>query len=280
MKELKMKKTVINFCPTGMIPDKEMTPHAPIRENEIIEQTHEAYELGITIVHLHARDTDEKPTWEKQVYRNIFEGIRKHCPDLVICGSTSGRNVNEFEKRSEVIELKPDMCSLTLSSLNFPNQASVNSPEMIQKLALKMKEYGVNAELECFDLGMINYGHYLIEKNILSTPRYWNLIFGNIAGFQGSLLQMGTAISEIPGGDTIGMGGIGKSQLKVNAAAIAMGYGVRVGIEDNIWWDEERTRLASNQDLLERVHELIHIHGREVMPPKEFGEKGFYNRMS
>jgi len=102
-----------------------LTPYVPISPREIIEQTHEAYELGITIVHLHARDEDESPTWKKNIYRDIFEGVRKHCPDLVICASTSGRLFSEFEKRSEVIELYPDMCSLTLSSLNFSKQAGI-----------------------------------------------------------------------------------------------------------------------------------------------------------
>jgi len=131
-----------------MIPRKSHTPFVPVSIKEIVEQTHEAYEAEITIAHIHARQRDGTPTWKQAVYRDIFEGIRKYCPDLVICGSTSGRTFTEFEKRSEVIKLKPDMCSLTLSSLNFYSQASVNEPEMIQKLALKMKEYGVKPELE------------------------------------------------------------------------------------------------------------------------------------
>ena len=186
-------KIIINFCPTGMVPTKSLTPHVPISPSEIIEQTHEAYEIGITIAHLHAREEDGVPTYKKSIYQEIFEGVRKHCPDLIICGSSSGRNFPEFEKRSGVIELKPDMCSLTLSSLNFSKQASTNSPDMIQALADKMNSYGVIPELECFGLGMINYGNFLIEKGILKGPFYWNLLFGNIAGMQANLLQIGTA---------------------------------------------------------------------------------------
>lgn len=110
------KKIVVNFCPTGMVPQKQDTPHVPISPQEIIEQTHEAYEIGVTIAHLHAREEDGIPSYKKSIYQEIFEGVRRHCPDLIICGSSSGRNFPEFEKRSEVIELKPDMCSLTLSS--------------------------------------------------------------------------------------------------------------------------------------------------------------------
>ncbi|OQA94306.1 MAG: 3-keto-5-aminohexanoate cleavage enzyme [Bacteroidetes bacterium ADurb.Bin217] len=118
-----------------MIPNKSTTPYVPVTPNEIIEQTHQAFELGITIAHLHARNDDETPSYHKNIYHHIFEGIRKYCPDLIICCSTSGRYCSEFEKRSAVIELKPDMCSLTLSSLNFTNQTSINSPDVIVRLA-------------------------------------------------------------------------------------------------------------------------------------------------
>ena len=225
------RKIVINFCPTGMIPTEEMTPYAAISPAQIIEQTHQAYEMGITIAHLHAREKDGRPSYKRSIYQEIFEGVRKYCPDLIICASSSGRTYNEFDKRSEVLELYPDMCSLTLSSLNFSKQASVNSPDMIYQLARKMMEFGVTPELECFDLGMINYGKYLINKEIIEGPFYWNLLFGNIAGFQATLDQMGTAVNAIPEGHHMSFGGIGTYQLAVNATAIAMGHGVRVGLE-------------------------------------------------
>ncbi len=271
-------KTIINFCPTGMIPTKKLTPHVPVSVSEIVEQTHEAYEIGITIAHLHAREEDETASWKPEIYQAIFEGVRKHCPDLVICGSTSGRRFPEFEKRSAVIELQPDMCSLTLSSLNFLNQASMNDPDMIIRLAEKMKEYGVTPELECFDLGMINFGNYLIKKGIVEGPYYWNLLFDNIAGFQSKFSHFGTAIGEISEDHHIALGGLGSAQLEANAAAIAMGYNVRVGLEDNIWWDKERKRKVKNIELIKRTHELIELNQKEFFQPKEFGSLGFYNR--
>lgn len=261
-----------------MVPTRKLTPNVPVSPNEIIEQTHQAYETGITIVHIHARNDDETPTYRASIYRDIFEGVRRYCPDLVICGSTSGRNWPEFEKRSEVIELMPDMCSLTLSSLNFVKQASLNAPDMIVRLAEKMSEYGVAPELECFDLGMINYGKYLIGKKVIEGPYYWNLLFGNIAGFQANLSQMGAAIMEVPEDHYLGVAGIGADQLRANAVAIAMGYGVRVGLEDNIWWDRDRKHPASNDQLIKRIHRLIEIHDAAVMPPAEFGQLGFYNK--
>ncbi len=276
-----MKPVIVNFCPTGMIPTTSQTPYVPVFPNEIIEQTHEAFESGITIVHLHAREADGQPSYSKNIYREIFEGVRKFCPGLIICASTSGRTFPEFEKRSAVIELRPDMCSLTLSSLNFSGQASVNAPDMIIKLAEKMNEYGVKPELECFDLGMINYGKYLAHKQMISAPFYWNFIFGNIAGFQVSPAHIAAATSDLQGDEHfIAFGGIGNSQYMANAIAIETGYGIRIGIEDNIWFDKEKKVKASNIMLLKRAHDLIKLSGRELFTSTEFGKSGFYNATS
>jgi uncharacterized protein (DUF849 family) len=272
-----MQKTIINFCPTGMVPTKALTPHVPVSPAEIIEQVHEAYEIGITIAHLHARDESGIPTYTQEVYGKIFEGVRKHCSELIICGSTSGRTFPEFEKRSAVIELKPDMCSLTLSSLNFVKQASVNAPKMIKSLSQKMQQYGVNAELECFDLGMINFGKYLIQKELLKGPFYWNLIFGNIAGMQAKKTHFEAAIKDIDQPAYIGMGALGDHQLSTAEMAIKNGYGVRIGLEDNIWWDKKAGKLATNLQLIKYAHEKISEHGTTFMTPKELGEKGLYN---
>ncbi|WP_296380323.1 3-keto-5-aminohexanoate cleavage protein [Winogradskyella sp.] len=275
-----LNKIIINFCPTGMIPTKAHTPFVPISPSEIIEQTHQAYEVGITIAHLHAREDNGVPTHRSSVYTKIFEGVRKYCPDLIICGSTSGRNVSEFEKRSEIIELMPDMCSLTLSSLNFIKNASVNNPDMIIKLAEKMKAYGVIPELECFGLGMINYGKYLIEKNIIEGPYYWNLLFGNISGMQADLTTISTALQQIPKNSKVVFAGLGVNQLKVNSLAISQSYGVRVGLEDNIWYDTKKTQKATNIQLLKRIHQLIEINEKEFKTPLSLRNEGFGNKLN
>lgn len=272
-----MDKLILNFTPTGMIPTKKMTPHVPVSPNEIIEEVQQANNLGITMVHLHARDEEGLPTYKTDLYGEILEGLRKYCPDLITCISHSGRDFGEFEKRSEAMSLKADMGSLTLSSLNFPKSASVNSPEMVKKLALKMKENGIKPELEVFEPGMINYAKYLIRKGILEPPFYFNMLFGNIAGTQSDPAYIGLMIKDLPENSYWALAGIGNTQLSVNTLAIAYGGGVRVGLEDNIYFDQKREKLASNYALLERIHHLAEIFGRKIMEPKEFGELGFYN---
>ena len=269
-----MRGLIINFTPTGMIPTKEMTPHVQVSINEIVDDVLKAANIGITMVHLHARDENHNsPTYKKEIYAEIITKIRKYQPELIICVSLSGRLFNSFEKRSEVLELfgeaKPDMASLTLSSLNFNKQASINSPEMILALAEKMKELKIKPELEAFDAGMINYARYLIKKELLSPPYYFNLLLGNIACAQADLLHAGIMIKDLPENSYWSLAGIGDNQLMMNTIAIANGGGVRVGLEDNIWYDTNRNKLATNQNLLKRVHRIAQELDRTVMPPGE-----------
>jgi 3-keto-5-aminohexanoate cleavage enzyme len=265
---------IINFTPTGMIPTKEMTPHVPITVQEILEDVHQAVEIGITMVHLHARDEQTgEPTYRAEVYSKLIAGIRKFSSDLVICVSLSGRTFSEFEKRAECLTLegdvKPDMGSLTLSSVNFNQQASVNSPEIIQALAREMKRRGILAELEAFDAGMINYAKYLESKWLLEPPHYFNLILGNIACAQADLLHAGIMIRDLPPNSLWSLAGVGDYQLTMNAIAVAIGGGVRLGLEDNIWYNPARTKLARNSDLIHRMHRLAEANERKIMTPAE-----------
>lgn len=227
------------------------------------------------MVHLHARDADtEVPTYKKEIYGEIIRGIRTFAPELVICVSLSGRNFGKLEQRSDPLflegALKPDMGSLTLSSLNFNTMASINSPSMVQDLASIMKEKGIVPELEVFDNGMVNYAKYLEKKGLLEPPFYFNLLFGNIACAQPDLLHTGVMINDLPGDALWSLAGIGDSQLKMNSLAIAFGGGVRVGLEDNIWYDGKRTKLATNLQLIQRIHTIAEANSREIMTPAEF----------
>ena len=268
---------IINLAPTGMIPTREMTPYVPLTVDEIVEDVHEAWETGITMVHLHARDEQNgEPTYVAEIYGSIIEGIRQFTRDLVICVSLSGRTFQEFEQRAAPLSLdgdcKPDMGSLTLSSVNFNQVASVSSPDMIQALAAEMKRRGILAELEAFDVGMINYAKYLEKRGLLEPPHYFNLLLGNIACAQADLLHAGLMIHDLPSDSYWSLAGIGDAQLMMNAVAVAAGGGVRVGLEDMIWYDRHRTRLARNADLVRRIHRLAEACERTVMAPAQLRE--------
>jgi uncharacterized protein (DUF849 family) len=268
-----MEKLIINFTPTGMIPAKEMTPYVPITPDEIIKEVLNAKKYGVSMVHIHARDEDGKPSYRKEIYERIIAGIRADDKALILCVSTSGRAWSEFEKRSQCLELegdyKPDMGSLTLSSLNFNKQASINSPEMIQMLAQKMLDNGIRPELEVFDIGMINYAKYLHKKGLIIPPFYFNLILGNIACAQANILNLAIMINELPSSSIWSAGGVGDAQLKTNINAMINGGGIRVGLEDNIWLTPKRNKLVSNSDLLKRIQDIAELLEIEIATPNE-----------
>ncbi len=271
------KYFIFNFTPTGMIPTRSMTPHIPITPFEIVSDVNNAASLGVNMVHLHARDPETgESTYKKEIYEEIISGIKAKNPDLIICVSTSGRTFKEFWQRSECLditgELKPDFGSLTLSSLNFNKQTSINTPDMIKKLASTMIERDIKPELEVFDLGMINYAKYLAKKEFINPPYYINFILGNIACAQADLLHLGLLIKELPEHSYWSVGGVGNVQFKMNLLSLIVGGGVRVGLEDNIWFDEQRTKLATNIDYIERILNVARTLGYEPYPPKVLRE--------
>ena len=165
-RETPMDKLIINAAITGMVPTKRDTPQVPIAVEEIVVDAKRCRDAGASIVHLHARDEDGLPTYRADIYGRILRGVREACPDLILCVSTSGRTFKAFEQRSEVLgctDPAPEMASLTLGSMNFPKVESINSPTMIQSLAETMQARGIVPEWECFEIGMIDYAHYLID---------------------------------------------------------------------------------------------------------------------
>ena len=268
-------KKIINFTPTGTQTTRENS-YAPLEPNEIVDSVIEANELGITLVHLHARDENLKNTYEVKQYSKIVDGIRKYCPELVICVSMSGRNFPEVEKRTEVLQLMPDMASLTLSSLNFQTGASINEPDVIIQLIEQMDKWGVIPELECFDTGMVNMTNNLISKNILKPPFYFNIILGNLYNSQSDILSVGNIKHQIPKNSITTIGGIASQQLKSNIYGLIDFDGIRIGLEDNLMF--RKGEKATNSELIKRIHRIMTELDLGVMSSNEFRKLGYENR--
>jgi len=261
-------KTIVNLCPTGMIPTKELSQAVPISPEEIVADVRRCADLGASMAHIHARDTEGLPTHDPDVFARIIAGIRETHPDLVLTVTTSGRTYREFDQRAAALRLSgdvaPDMASLTLGSINFNKTASVSSPEMIMRLAEEMRNRDIKPELEVFDLGMANYAHYLIKKDLLRPPYFFNIILGNIAAAQARLHHLGMIVAELPDESYFCVAGIGDAQLDMNALGVVMGNGARVGLEDTVWYDTARTVPATNEMLVRRVVGIASSLEREV----------------
>jgi len=262
-------RLIINAALTGMVPTRRDTPHVPTTVEEIVADCRRVRDAGAAIVHLHARDAHGAPVSGVEPYTELVARVRAACPDLIICASLSGRRVHDVGLRAAALAARPDMASLTLGSMNFPKEASVNAPDTICELARRIHEAGAVPELEVFEAGFVHYANYLIAKGTLRPPHYFNLILGSLGAAPLDLVGLGHMVSLLPPGATWAAGGIGRHQLAANVMAIASGGHVRVGIEDNLYFDRDRTDLADNARLVARVARIAREMGREPATPDE-----------
>lgn len=268
---------IINACLTGMVPDKRKCPALPVTPDEIIHDALAAHRLGASIVHIHARGTDGSPTWEPTIYREIFSELRRVAPELILCATTSGRLWNEREKRSAVLMLesdtRPDMASLTLGSLNFPNSVSANSIADIEYLLDAMTAQGVRPEFEIFDLGMADYFRTLVARKNLRGPFYANILLGNIGTAAADEANLRYITGRLPEGTVWAGAGIGKHQMPVIENAVRLGGHIRVGLEDNIYADHAKKTPATNASLIETAVSIARASGRSPMSATEAREQ-------
>jgi 3-keto-5-aminohexanoate cleavage enzyme len=265
-----MEPLIINAAITGMVPMPADNPSLPVTVGQIIAEARRCADAGASILHVHARGEDGTPTWRPEIYQAIIDGMRPNCPGLLISGSTSGRLWSDFEKRSAVLDCRPDLGSLTPGSMNFPTGASVNPPQIVCQLAVAMKERGVLPELEFFEIGMIDYVRdHMIPRGFLQAPFYANLLLGSLGTMAASARNLVHMVEALPAGTIWSAAGIGRFQLPMNNLAIAMGGHVRVGLEDNLWMDPEKTDPATNVRLIERVVRAAKAVGRPIANPAD-----------
>lgn len=248
---------IISVAITGSVPKKADTPAVPVSVPEQIESTHEAYEAGAALVHVHVRDETEAPSSDPDRFAAFQEGVRRHCPDIIIQFSTGGRG-REPGKRGSMLHLEPDMASLATGSVNFPNMIYENDPGLIRELARRMREHGIKPELEIFDLAMLYNGAELADKGEIDTPAHVQFVFGIPGALPArrEILEFEVAqLQKVLPGATWTAAGIGRWQLEVNHWALELGGHCRTGLEDNIRYDKQRL-AASNAELVARVARL------------------------
>lgn len=264
---------VINAALTGMVPRRSEQLAVPEQPDEIARDAAACMAAGASNLHLHARDLAGEPAVARDIYADIIRRVRALSPDVVICVSTSGRLHKAFEQRADVLglegDLRPDLASLTLGSLNFPKQASVNEPAMIVRLAEAMNERGIVPELEVFDLGMLDYAHYLIGRGVLKPPFVFNLLLGSLGTLGPSAENLAMLVRRLPADSHWQAAGIGRAQWPMNALGVTMGGHVRTGLEDNLYMDPGKTDPATNPRLVSRVAALARALGRPVATAAE-----------
>ena len=254
--------TIITVAITGSLPRKENNPAVPITPEEQIELTHAAFEAGATVAHIHVRNDDQTPTSSPERFAKVQEGLRRHCPGMIVQFSTGGRS-GKGSERGMMLDLAPDMASLSTGSVNFPTIIYENHPTLIAELAARMKRFGVKPEIEVFDLSMLYQAVRMAEEGLLEPPLHVQFVSGIKNAMPAIRQVLEFEVSELKRlmpRATWAAAGIGAAQIEVNRWTLALGGHCRTGLEDNVRFD--RTRLAgSNAELVKRVADLCADYG-------------------
>jgi 3-keto-5-aminohexanoate cleavage enzyme len=262
---------IICVAITGSLPTKANNPAVPITIAEQIDSTHQAFEAGATLLHAHVRDDEGKPTSDPARFALLMEGVRKHCPGMIIQLSTGGRS-GAGAARGGMLPLSPDMASLAVGSNNFPTRVYENPPDLVDWLAAEMVTHGVKPEIEAFDLSHILKAHQMWKAGQIAALPYVQFVMGvkNAMPADRDVFDYYIhTVKRLFGPDAPWCAaGIGPAQLTLNEWAVASGGHARTGLEDNVRLD--RDRLApSNAALVRRVTALCAQYDRPVATPTQ-----------
>ncbi len=254
---------IITVAITGSVPQKKDNPAVPITAAEQVESTHAAFETGATVVHAHVRNDDGSTSSDPEKFARFQEGVRQHCPGMIVQFSTGGRSGKGAE-RGGMLRHRPDMASLSTGSVNFATIVYENAPALVNELAAKMIEFDVKPEIEVFDLTMLYTAHAMAKDGRLKRPLHVQFVFGiaNALPPLREILEFEVAqLKKLEPDATWAAAGIGKSQLEVNHWCLEMGGHCRTGLEDNVRFDQTRL-AASNAELVARLARLCGEYGR------------------
>lgn len=262
-----MTSTILTVALNGSLPGRDRTPHVPLTPDQIGADAARCREAGAAIAHVHARDSDGRPTLDPDVFAEIHEQIRRRT-DMIVQISTGGRADLDAAARAEPVRrLQPEMASLTTGSMNFPDQVYANSFETIQHLAEVMHDAGTKPEMEIFEAGMIDNALRLQKDGWVQAPLHFDFVLGSRGSQPATARQLSFLADNIPADATWTVAAIGRWQLPMGLLAIGMGGHVRVGLEDNLYY--RYGELATNAQLVERMARIAAEAERPAATPDE-----------
>jgi len=264
------RNVIITIAPTGNVPTKQMTPNVPVTAAEISEQVYACWKEGAAVAHIHARNEEGLPTSDVGAYREIMLRLaeKRDC-DIITQLSTGGRAGNSANERGQMICLAPEMASLATGSSNFPTKANLNDPDTISYLGGKMLKHNVKPEIEVFDAAMLFNAVHLAKKGLVAAPMQINLVLGVPGSLPATPANLFFLYQNLPEGCTWTITAIGRQHVELSAMALTLGGNVRVGIEDNVFFNYEKKTLATNVDLVRRIRDIALAMGYGIATPAE-----------
>src|SRR2546423_1313689 len=261
---------IITVAITGAVPKKKDNPAVPVTPAEQIESTHQAFEAGASLVHIHVREPDESPGSDPEMFGRVQEGVRKHCPGMIVQFSTGGRG-REQSKRGAMLYLKPDMASLATGSVNFPTQIYENPPDFVEGLARTMLENDIKPEVEVFDLAMLYNAANLVKKGLLKDPPHIQFVMGipNAMPARRSIFDfLRSELKAVLPNATWVAAGVARFQWEVNQWCLEAGGHCRTGLEDNLKITPDRL-ASSNAELVKKIVDACAQYDRRPASPAE-----------
>jgi uncharacterized protein (DUF849 family) len=285
------RKTIITCAVTGNLTKPEQHPGLPITPAQIANAALEAAQAGAAVAHIHVRDpATGRPSMDVELYREVMRLIREVDQQLVINLTTGpggrfipsdddpkiaapGTTLLPPEKRVEhIAQLRPDICSLDLNTMNSGGDVVINTPKNVRKMAHVIREAGVKPELEIFDSGDLHLALDLIKEGVLDGPALWTFVMGVKYGFAATPETLLYARNFLPQGAAWSAFGIGRAEFPVVAQAWLAGGHVRVGLEDNIYI-LKGVLAKSNAELVGRARDIVVSLGGEIATAAEAREQ-------
>lgn len=261
-----MDPLVITVAPVGAELTPDQTPHLAVTPSKLGEVARKVRQAGASMIHVHCRNDDGTNTHDVERFKAAFDEIRAQS-DLIVQFSTGGAIGMTPEERASVLALRPEMATLTCGTVNFGDDVFENSFPIMRGILRKMNEFGVRPELEIFDKGHLSNARRLEKEGLLAFPQHVDFVLGVPGGLDATVQNLCDLVDSLPQGCTWSVAGIGRMQLPMAMAALAMGGHVRVGLEDNIYYS--KGRLATNEELVARIVRLAEELGRPVATPSE-----------
>ena len=288
-----MNNEVIVTCAvTGAGDTLGKHPEVPVTPEQISNAAIAAAKAGASVAHIHVRDPETGlGSRDTNLFKEVVERIRDSETDVVI-NLTAGMGgdwvpseenpsmpgpgtdmIGPEERLAHVREIHPEICSLDCGTMNFGNgnEIYISPPGYLREMASMIQEWGVKPELEVFELGQIRFAKQMIKEGLINEPPMFQICLGIPWGAEQTVDSMKVMKDELPTNASWASFGIGRMQMPMAAAAVAMGGNVRVGLEDNLYL--EKGVLASNDQLVTRVIEIIQRMGSRVLSPKETRDK-------
>jgi len=281
------RKVIISCAVTGSADSPGKNPAVPVTPEQIARSCVDAAKAGAAVVHIHVRNpATTKPSMDGALYREVVERIRSSGTDVLInlttgpgarfehdpsdpskAGPASTMRGPE-ERVRHIQELRPDICSLDMGSLNMGNRVFINTPAHLQTMAVAIREAGVLPELEVFETGHLLLAKKFIESGHVKGPGMFQICLGISWGQPATPEAMTYMRNLLPPGCTWFAFGISLLQFPMVAQAVLLGGHPRVGMEDNIYL--EKGKLApSNAALVEKAGKIIQILGEEIATPAD-----------